>query len=103
MIKIRVKITPKTVERADESKTGNTISLGVALCRATRTEIRDVGRSCNDVAFKTKNIAEAYSDCGVLSSNFAAVIPYGVAAPEMPSRLTEIFIEIASMAALSSV
>jgi len=60
-IKIRVKITPKTVERADVSKMGNTISLGAALWRATRTAIKDVGKICNDVAFKTKNIAEAYS------------------------------------------
>ncbi len=72
------------------------ISFGFALFIATRTAIIDAGNSCKEVAFNTKNIAEEYSAFSVLSSKFAALIPYGVAAPEMPSRLTERFIHAAS-------
>lgn len=63
----------------------------------------DVGRICIEVALITNSIAEEYSACGALSSSFAERIPYGVAAPEMPSILTEAFMQTASSVALSSV
>ena len=82
---------------------GITISVGAALCIATRTPIMDVGISCIDVALSANSIDEAYSACGDLSKSCAAFIPYGVAAPEIPSKLTERFIEIASSVCISSV
>ncbi len=82
---------------------GKITSAGDALCNATRIPIIEVGISCKDVALSTKNILDAYSACSLLSSRRAAWIPYGVAAPEMPKKLTERFIQTASSVAVSSV
>ncbi len=56
-----------------------------------------------DVAFNTNSILEEYSASSDLSKSLAAQIPYGVAAPEMPSKLTDIFIQTASSVCGSSV
>lgn len=82
---------------------GKTISVGFALCNATRTLIMDVGKIWIDVALITNSIADEYSACGALSRSFAERIPYGVATPEMPSILTEAFMQTASSVSLSSV
>ncbi len=74
-IKIFAKRTPKRVENAEVKRIGSTISLGLALCRATLTAIREAGKSCKEVAFKIKNIAEAYSAWGELSKRLAALMP----------------------------
>jgi len=95
--------TAKRVEKSVVIKVGITISVGAALCIATRTPIIDVGISCMDVALSTKNIDEAYSGCGDVSKSRAALMPYGVAAPEMPKRLTDKFIDTASNVSASSV
>ena len=79
------------------------IAAGAALPSALRIPIIEVGISCNDVAFKTNSIHEAYSAFCVLSSSCAAFTPYGVAAPEMPRRLTDKFMQTASSVVLSSV
>ena len=57
---IFVNKTPRMVENAVASRVGKIISLGFALCKATRTAIMDEGKICKEVAFKTKNIAEEY-------------------------------------------
>ena len=84
--------TPSTVEKTVARKVGKIISVGLALCMATRTATREEGKICKDVALSTKNIAEEYSALSVWSRSCAALMPYGVAAPEMPSRLTDKFI-----------
>jgi hypothetical protein len=56
-----------------------------------------------DVALSANNIAEEYSACGVPSKSFAERMPYGVPAPDMPSILTEAFMQSASSVLLSFV
>ena len=79
------------------------MSVGLALCIATRTATREEGKICKDVALSTKNIADEYSALSVLSKSCAALIPYGVAAPEIPKRLTDTFILTADKDCSSSV
>ena len=102
-MKIFVNTTPKRVESVVANNVGMTISVGEALFSATRTAMMDVGMICNDVAFKTKSIADEYSAFSVLSSRLAALIPYGVATPDIPKRLTERFMLIARKDSSSSV
>ena len=84
-------------------RVGRIMSVGAAEFKAVRTAIMEAGKICKEVAFSTNNIAEAYSAFSVRSKRLAALIPYGVAAPEIPNRLTEKFIQAASRASLSSV
>ena len=67
--------TPSRVEKIVVSKVGKIMSAGAALCREVRRVTIEAGNSCKEDAFNTKNIAEAYSACSVLSSNFAALMP----------------------------
>ena len=77
------------METAVQMKVGRIMSAGAPLPKDARKPTTDVGRICKDVAFKTKNIQDAYSGCGDLESNAAARTPYGVAAPPSPSILHE--------------
>lgn len=77
------------VEKAVQIKEGRTISAGAPLPKEARRPTTEVGSSCNEVAFNAKNIHEAYSACGDLSSSRAPSIPYGVAAPPSPKKLQE--------------
>ena len=94
----RVSKTPKRVEKELTIKVGKMMSLGAALCMATRTATSEEGKICKEVALSTKNIAEEYSALSVLSKSCAVFTPYGVAAPEMPSILTEKLIHAVSTA-----
>ena len=91
------------MEKSVARKVGKMMSVGFTLPIATRTATREEGNSCKEVAFKTKNIAEAYSEFSVLFNNCAACTPYGVAAPEIPKTFTDKFIQTAERAASSSV
>ena len=79
---------PSNVEKTVVIKVGKIISVGAALCKEVRKATIEAGKSCKEVAFSTKNIVEEYSANSVLSSSLAAFIPYGVAAPAMPSKKT---------------
>ena len=94
---------PSTVEKSEASSVGSTIYVGFILPKEVLTAIMDVGNSCIEVAFKTKNNAEAYSGYSERSRRFATLIPYGVAAPEMPSKLTDKFMQTADKVSSSSV
>ncbi len=100
---MRTSSAPSRVENREVSTVGTRIFKGLALFKATRTPIIEVGISCKEVAFKTKNIADEYSAFSVLSRSFALSMPKGVPAPEIPSRLTDKFILIAPSARSSSV
>ena len=102
-IKVRTKTAPSKVENRVVITVGKIIEAGAALPSAVRIPIIEVGISCSEVAFNTNSIHEAYSAFFVLSSSCAAFTPYGVAAPEMPRRLTDKFIQTASSVGLSSV
>ena len=78
-----------TVEKAVHSSEGITMSAGAPLPSEARRPTTEVGNSCNEVAFKAKNMHEAYSAFWDLSNSLAPSIPYGVAAPPSPSRLHE--------------
>jgi len=93
--KPHVSNTPKMVVQIVVMRIGKIMSLGDTLCIDTRIAIMDVGKICNEVALRTKNIADAYSACSVLSKSLAVLTPYGVAAPEMPSKLTDKFMQAA--------
>ena len=98
-----VKNTPSRVENKEASRVGSIISVGLALPSDVRTAMMDVGRICKDVAFNTKKSADEYSASSVLSSKVTACTPYGVAAPEMPKRLTDKFIQTTCRVFSSSV
>lgn len=102
-IKRKVSVQPSRVENKVVKRVGRMIEVGFALCIEVSIATIEAGKSCKEVAFSTKNIAEAYSASGVLSRSFAAFTPYGVVAPEIPSRLTERFIHTAPSASSSSV
>lgn len=85
------------------SRVGRIMSAGEPLPSAARTPTTEVGMSCMLVAFRAKNMQEAYSACGELFSSFAACIPYGVAAAPMPSRLAARFMLTAEIVCSSSV
>ena len=70
-----VKHTPSRVEKIVVIKVGRIMSVGFALCREVRKATMDAGKSCKEVALSTKNIAEAYSAFGVVSSRLAALMP----------------------------
>ncbi len=82
---------------------GKMMSVGAPLPKAARTPTTEVGISCMLVAFKAKNIQEAYSACGDLSRSFAASIPYGVAAEPIPRKLAARFMLTAASVFSSSV
>ncbi len=91
------------MEKQVTRNVGSRTSLGVALCMASRMLMTDEGKICNEVAFNTNSIADAYSAFSVLSKRCAARTPYGVAAPDIPKRLTEKFMQTFCKAILSSV
>ncbi len=67
--------TPTKEENTVVRSVGKIISVGDALPMETRMAMMDAGISCKEVAFRTKNIAEAYSACSVLSKRLAALMP----------------------------
>ena len=63
------------VEKADVSRVGRIISVGALLPIATRTATKEEGKTCKEVAFKTKNIADENSALSVLSKSCAVRTP----------------------------
>jgi ribonuclease R len=69
LINANTKSTPSAVEKTDVNRVGRIISVGAPLPIATRTATSEVGKSCKEVAFKTKNIADENSAFSVLSKS----------------------------------